>query len=307
MKWTIGYSYSLVLAALVLAITVSVFSGPTDLLGVSDVIGWLSGDESERLDKAWLVFWELRLPRVLLAVGVGSALAISGVLLQSFFKNPLAEPYILGVSSGAGFGAVVWSFFVTGWVGVTNGSMIVAFVGAVLAVVLVLFISRNRGVVLNHKLLLAGVAINVFFASLTTGLLLNAQTDQFRALLHWLMGSVAHKGWWEVQVLMPIVLGVGLVSLRYWKSLDWISLDENSAFTAGVFVNRVRWVILVLATVLASTSVAICGSIAFVGLMVPHAVRYFSGASHRHLIPLSGIGGSLLVLVSDYLGKNISP
>jgi iron complex transport system permease protein len=227
--------------------------------------------------------------------------------VQSFFKNPLAEPYVLGISSGAGFGAVLWSAFVTGWAGVTWGGMVAAFVGAVIVVALVIGVSGKAGTIFNHKLLLAGVAMGVLFASLTTGILLTANTDQFRAILTWLMGSVAYRGWDEVWLLLPVTIIGVVASVRMWRELDWLAIDEDAAYTSGVHVKRVKLVLLAIAVLLTSASVALCGSVAFVGLMVPHAVRFFSGASHRHLLAQSALGGALLVILADLAGRALIP
>jgi len=281
--------------------------GPTELFHASDLLSFLTHGTNSEEQRAWLVFTELRLPRTLLAALVGSALGVSGALLQSFFKNPLAEPYVLGISSGAGFGAVAWSAFVAGWAGITVGGMVAAFAGAILVVALVTGISQRGSAIFNHKLLLAGVAMGVLFSSMTTGILLTADTDQFRAILTWLMGSVAYRGWEEVRVLLPVTLIGTWVATRMWRELDWLSIDEAAAFTSGVDVKRVKFKLLLVSVVLTSTSVALCGSLAFVGLMVPHTVRFFSGASHRHLLPLSAGAGAVLVLVADVLGRILMP
>ncbi len=277
--------------------------GPTELFSGKHLIDFIQPGSSVGEDQAWLVFKELRLPRMLLAALVGAALGVSGALLQSFFKNPLAEPYVLGISSGAGFGAVAWSAFVAGWAGITVGGMVAAFAGAVLVVVLVIGVAKRGSSIFNHKLLLAGVAMGVLFSSVTTGILLTANTDQFRAILTWLMGSVAYRGWNEVGLLMPVTLAGVWVACRMWRELDWISIDEDAAYTSGVNVRQVKLKLLAVAVLLTSASVAICGSVAFVGLMVPHTVRLFSGASHRHLLLQSALGGALLVMLADLLSR----
>lgn len=287
--------------------TLSILRGPTDLFVWSHLFDFLFGRSGEEVRKAWLVFTELRLPRVVLAGQVGAALGVSGALLQSYFKNPLAEPYVLGLSSGAGFGAVAWSALVAGWSGVTFGGMVAAFAGAWCTVLIVVLVARSHGVLMSHKLLLGGVALGVLFASLTTGLLLTASTDQFRALLTWLMGSVAYRGWAEIGLLGPaVILGVA-ISVRMWRELDWLAVDEEAAFTAGVEVDRVKWILLTAAVLLASASVAICGAVAFVGLMVPHALRMLGGASHKHLLIQSALGGALLVMSADLAGRVFLP
>ncbi|MEM6884508.1 MAG: iron ABC transporter permease [Verrucomicrobiota bacterium] len=307
MKLSVAKLYGLIALLMICFGLVHIFWGPTELFNVGHIREFLSPGTSSAEEQAWLVFNELRLPRTLLAALVGAALGVSGALLQSFFKNPLAEPYVLGISSGAGFGAVAWSAFVAGWAGITLGGMISAFAGAVLVVALVIGVAQRGSSIFNHKLLLAGVAMGVLFTSLTTGILLTANTDQFRAILTWLMGSVAYRGWDEVGLLLPVtVLGVVLAT-RMWRELDWLAMDEDAAYTSGVDVKRVKFKLLTIAVLLTSTSVALCGSVAFVGLIVPHTVRFFSGASHRHLLPLSAAGGAVIVIIADLLGRILIP
>ncbi|MGF1678601.1 MAG: FecCD family ABC transporter permease [Candidatus Methylacidiphilales bacterium] len=291
---------AVILAGLILIVgIVEVWTGPTNLLRMELLLDFLLGAGGEDAMRAWLVLTELRLPRVVLAGLLGAALAVSGVLLQTYFRNPLAEPYVLGISSGAGLGAVVWSAALGGWTGVTWGSMGAAWLGALLAVLAVMFIAHESGRVVNSTLLLAGVAVGALCAALTTAFLLQAQTDQFRALLGWLMGSVARQGWEEIGMLAPVVVLGTWFAARQSRAMDWLAVDEDAAFTSGVEVRKIKGRLLWTAVVLTASSVAVCGAVAFVGLMVPHALRRISGASHRGLIGLSALGGALLVMVAD--------
>ncbi|MEM6601886.1 MAG: iron ABC transporter permease [Verrucomicrobiota bacterium] len=307
MKIAAGKLYGVMLLLLVTVALAHLLWGPTELFHLTDMWSFLVPGKDPGEEQAWIVFKELRLPRMVLAALVGAALGVSGALLQSFFKNPLAEPYVLGISSGAGFGAVVWSAFVAGWAGVTWGGMVAAFAGAVLVVVLLISIAQRHRSIFNHKLLLAGVAVGVLFSALTTGILLTANTDQFRAILTWLMGSVAYRGWQEVWFLFPVTLLGVTLAIQMWRELDWLAIDEDAAYTSGVDVRQVRFKLLAIAVLLTSTSVALCGSVAFVGLMVPHSVRFFSGASHRLLLSLSAGAGAVLVMVADLLGRVLLP
>lgn len=283
--------------------SLSVMTGSTDLLQWRHFLGFLGGSNDEATQKAWLVFSQLRLPRIVLAGQAGAALGVSGALLQSYFKNPLAEPYILGISSAAAFGAVLWAALVAGWAGLNLGGMLCAFASALATVLLVCAIARSDGALHNHRVLLAGVAVGVLFSALTMGVLLNSGTQQFRAFLHWMMGSVAHQSWGEIRLLGPVVvLGIAF-SIRQWRELDWLALDEDAAFTAGVPVRQTRRAILGIAVVLAAASVAVCGTVAFVGLIVPHILRRLGGAGHRHLLLQSAFGGALLVMTADYVGR----
>lgn len=296
--------FYVVLMLLLLAVGLfEVMCGPTELFSWPHLLDFMQAGTTAGEDQAWLVFRELRLPRMLLAVLVGASLGVSGALLQSFFKNPLAEPYVLGISSGAGFGAVAWSACVAGWAGVTVGGMVAAFAGALLVVVLVIGVAKRGSSIFNHKLLLAGVAMGVLFSSVTTGILLTANTDQFRAILTWLMGSVAYRGWDEIWLLAPVTIIGVTVAVRMWRELDWLAVDEDAAYTSGVNVKAVKFKLLAVAVLLTSASVALCGSVAFVGLMVPHTIRFFSGASHRHLLLQSAMGGGLLVMLADLMGR----
>lgn len=259
-------------------------------------LGWnLSGLGGAGSD----VFWALRLPRVLLAAFTGSALALSGLLLQDFFRNPLVEPGLLGVSAGAGLAAVlVITLGLTGlWV-----LPLAAFAGALATLSLVLLVG-NRLQAGNTELLLVGVAINALAAALVNLLLSLSDGSTFRSASFWLMGSFSAADW---TLLLPSLVLLLLVLLRAWqqhRALDVWQLGETEAGHLGLDLTRFRREVLLLSSLLVALAVAQSGGIGFVGLLAPHMARRLGLVRHQHLLPASLLLGALLALAADWLAR----
>lgn len=255
-----------------------------------------------------VVFWELRLPRALLGLLVGANIAVSGALMQSFFRNPLAEPYVAGVSSGAAAGAVV--VLTTGVASMLPAGVAVsvaAFGGASLAAWLVFRLATARGHTSTLMLLLGGIAIGGLLQAVTSGLLLRSDPNDMRSVIFWLMGSLAYRGWEHVVVVAAGAF-IGLtVSLCAARPLDLLAAGGDSATYLGLPVQLLRRVVMATACFLAATSVAACGIISFVGLMAPHIVRMLFGARHSVLIPQSALLGALLLTVADLAARRLMP
>lgn len=274
--------------------------GPTSLLDFSKLWALLkNGPSTPELERAALVLWELRLPRVLLAAAAGASLALGGLLLQAVFRNPLAEPYLLGLSSGGALGAVI---------ALAAGATSViwpALTGSLLVASIVLLLCRRRIASDLPSLLLAGVALGALAQAFTTALILRFDPGALRSILFWLMGSFAGRGWPEVALLLPATL-VGLFLVwTFHRPLDLIALGGESAHHLGIRVSAVQIGSIILASTLAALTVATCGTIGFVGLMAPHLARRLVGSSHGNSVPASVLAGIFLTVGSDLASRTL--
>jgi iron complex transport system permease protein len=258
---------------------------------------------------AWPVL-HLRLPRVLLAIAVGAALAVAGAVMQSFFQNPMASPYILGVASGASLGVAV--AFTTGLgaaagvsaVGLSAPSVL-AFIGAVGVTFLVYALSRRGGRTNTTLLLLTGIAVGTFVGALAYLLMFLSSTQTIGQVLAWVMGGIKDRSWNELAVAGPVTV-VGVVFVRFFaRDLNVMLMGAETAQHLGVHVERTRLVLLVVSSLLTAVAVAAVGILGFVGLVVPHVMRLLVGPDHRALLPASVLGGALLVVGADAAVKAV--
>ncbi len=247
---------------------------------------------------------ELRLPRVLLGLLVGSALAVSGVAMQGLFRNPLASPYVLGIASGASTGAALAILFAAGSVLVLP---LGAFVGGAAAVSIVYGLARGRDRRTSiFTLILSGVAVGSLFSAVTSFLIfLSSGGEKLSDVLFWIMGGLGRASWTAVAVLGPIALvGIGAVFF-FARDLNALALGEEGAFHVGVHPDSLyRW-LLGLTTVLTGAAVAMAGTIGFVGLIIPHAMRLWVGPDHRRLIPVSALAGGCFLVWSDMAARTV--
>jgi iron complex transport system permease protein len=251
------------------------------------------------------ILWSVRLPRVLLAALVGGGLAVVGTTLQSVFRNPMADSGLLGVGAGAAFGAVLAVRL--GWAAhVFLALPLAAFVGAMAAIVLVYVLAHAGGRPSLHGLLLTGIAVSAL-ASAGTSLLLVA-TEEFRVktVLFWLAGGLEGRSWDHVKLAAALILaGVALLALLS-RPLDVLSLGEDEAASLGLAVHATRLAIFALSALVAGAATSVAGSVPFVGLMAPHALRPRVGPLGRHLIPASFLGGAVLVVLADLGARTLS-
>ncbi len=293
------------LAAAVLAIAASLVWGSADL-GPARVWAALTGGGA-LTDRT--IVWDLRVPRTILALSVGGGLAVVGVAMQALVRNPLAEPYILGASSGASAGAALFYLgFVPLAVSRAVSMPVAATAGAWLAV-LAVFAAAKRGPTLSTtRLLLAGVAMSALLGSVTAFITYaSPEPDKLRAVLFWLLGSLAGARW--DRALLPAVValaaGGGLWLLA--RPLDLLTTGEEAAASLGVPVEGLKRALVALAAVVTGVLVASAGVIGFVGLIVPHAVRLVAGATHRRLVPLAFVGGAVFLLLADLAARVVLP
>ncbi|MDM2760566.1 Fe(3+) dicitrate ABC transporter permease subunit FecD [Citrobacter freundii] len=256
---------------------------------------WQSGREYHYVLTAY------RLPRLLLALLVGAALAVAGVLVQGIVRNPLASPDILGVNHAASL-ASVGALLLLPSLPVISLPLL-AFAGGMAGLILLRILANTSQ---PMKLALTGVALSACWASLTDYLMLSRPQDVNSALL-WLTGSLWGRDWSFVKIAAPLLILFLPLSLRFCRDLDLLALGDARATTLGMSVPRIRLQALLLAVAMTSTGVAVCGPISFIGLVVPHMVRSITGGRHRWLLPVSAMTGALLLVVADLLARIIHP
>ncbi|NTW28814.1 MAG: iron ABC transporter permease [Coriobacteriia bacterium] len=302
-------SYPAVIAALIAvlasAMLVGVAFGAVPL-SAGDVIAALgrrfSGSSGGLADTLVV---DVRLPRVLIAALVGASLAAAGTLYQALFRNPLADPYILGVSSGAGLGAMVALTATAGATVWRFGAVPAgAFAGALLTMILVVRLASSRGRLEPTSLLLAGVAVSYVLAALTSFIMLVAR-QQMMALVYWMMGGLSAASWQYVAMIAPMfVLGI-LLPLLSTRELNLMLLGDERAGHLGLSVERFKLLMLAAASLLTAAAVAVSGLIGFVGLMTPHIMRRIVGPDHRRLLPASLLAGASVLVLSDLAARMV--
>jgi len=250
------------------------------------------------------IVWNYRLPRVILAALCGCGLAVSGVILQALVNNPLADPYVLGLSSGASLGAVtviVTAGAALGGIGVSAA----AFLGAIGTAAVVFALGQRRGTLAPTRLVLAGVAIGYLLLAATNYLQLRATPNELRAVMFWTMGSVSGASWSRLGPVTLVVVVVVAVVLAFGRRLDVLGTGDEQATALGVDVRTTRIILLVLASLPTGVLIAVAGGIGFVGLMIPHLVRLTFGMGHRRVLPLATLVGAAYLVAVDLLSRTI--
>ena len=252
--------------------------------------------------EARVIVREIRLPRVLLAMLVGAALAVSGTALQALLRNPLADPYVLGISSGAALGAIIAL-----WVGgrLAAASPLVAFAGALVTMAWVYLLGRRAGRLASYTLVLAGVITASFLSAVILFVLTLLSTRDVRGIAFWLMGDLSVVTETQLRILLPVVV-LGIVTLyAFAKDLNVLLLGEEEAAHLGVNVARVQTAVYVLASLLTGVAVSVSGAIGYLGLLVPHLGRMVVGNDHRTLLPTAALGGAIVLTLSDTLARTV--
>lgn len=292
------------LVALMLAMLAGVFFGTAEVSWADRWAALTGAADAPR--SLSLIIWEWRLPRVLAVAVVGASLAVAGVMMQTVLHNPLADPYLMGLSSGASAAAVGAILWMPPWVASTLGVPLIAFAGAVCAFAMTLGLSWRRGTMMSPLVvILAGVAVSLMFQSLTAFFLYVGDPHATRSAMGWLMGTAAGTAWADLWLpLIALALVTGYAILRE-QSLDAVLLGDERAMALGVPVRSLRLGVFAAVALLAGLSVATVGIVGFVGLIVPHMARLLVGGRHRALIPLSLVLGALALVLVDLLCRVI--
>lgn len=252
------------------------------------------------------IVWNLRVPRVLMAFIVGGALAVSGTVMQSVLKNPLASSYTLGVSSGASLGAAL--IIVTGFSLPFIKSFTLPLVGLIFGVATVIisvnFAQRMDRNLDNHTIILVGMVFSLFINALLT-LITALSRDSVAQLTYWQMGSFASREWSHVAILLPIIIVGVIILLNYTKEMDILTFGEDQAFNMGVDTVKMKWVLLGLASALTGSALSFVGVIGFIDLIAPHVVRKIFGSSHSKVVPASVLFGGAFMVVCDILARTV--
>ena len=252
-----------------------------------------------------VVISQIRLPRIFLSIFVGIALASSGVIFQGLFRNPMADPFVIGVSAGAAFGATIGLLFATS-ISFLNVSIttIFALLGAIATTFLVYSISSVRGKISVITLLLSGVALSAMLSSMSSFIMIFRAHDLAKVIF-WLMGGLTAASWYKFSILAPMVIVLIVISGFYMRDLNIMSLGDERAAQLGVQTDRVRKILLILASLIAALAVSVSGIIGFVGLITPHILRLIVGPDHKVLYPTSAVAGGIVLLMSDTLARMI--
>jgi iron complex transport system permease protein len=293
------------LAAVAAAAIAGLVVGPVSLAPL-DVVRHLVGLTSDLDERQIAIVEQIRLPRVVLGLLVGSTLSLCGASYQGVFRNPLADPYLLGAAAGAGLGVTI--VIVGAAEGATTPAMapVAAFVGALAAVALTYALGTSGGGrASTASLILAGVAVASFLTAMQTYVQQRNQ-DTIRQVYSWILGRLSTAGWHEVRLLLPYAVVTWIVILAHRRVLDVLAVGDDEAATLGVHARRSRLIVIVAASLGTAAAVAVSGLIAFVGIIVPHTVRLLAGQSHRVVLPLSILFGGAFLCLADLLARTLS-
>lgn len=254
-----------------------------------------------------LILWKVRLPRVLTAAIVGMVLSISGVVFQAVFRNPMAEPFILGISAGSSLGAATITLIGSSvtFLGVT-GMGLGAFAGAGLSLIMLTLLLGIRKDVSTTRILLGGVMIN-FFLSAIMSLLISLNRELAETLVFWGMGSFASASWKRILFIFPFFIFATSYIFAFLRELNLLSAGESTAHAMGINVPFVKISLLIAASIMTAAAVSISGTIGFVGLIIPHAVRFISGPDHKRVLPLSIFAGGSFLIITDLIARMANP
>ncbi|MEK8127021.1 iron ABC transporter permease [Paenibacillus filicis] len=262
-----------------------------------------------RIDPSWAasseqIVWKVRLPRIVLGMLVGAALGLAGAAFQGVLRNPLADPYTLGVSSGASVGASFLILFGLQYVFGEWSVPAVAFGTGALSLMLVLVLARTDGKLRIETVILSGVVLQAFLSALVS-LMVSMSKQVINEIIFWLMGSLALRGWSYSLLLLPYLAVGMIILLGYGRAMNLFALGERQAAHLGVHVERTKLVVLIASTLITAAAVSVAGVVGFVGLLVPHLIRLLVGPDYRLLLPLSVIGGAIYVVLADTLARTL--
>jgi iron complex transport system permease protein len=266
-------------------------------------MGWLT-DIAKNEE---MIIWNIRLPRVLLAFCIGASLALAGAAFQGLLRNPLADPYTIGVSSGASLGAVLVLFFQVSIVGLGSFTLpVVAILFGLISLFIVFGLVRLSSKSLAiETIILAGIIVSAFIGSLVSLIISLSDRESMTQIIYWLYGSVGMRGWSHIQLILPFMLIGSFILIYHYRELNALALGEDAADHIGVDVKKGKTFVLIGASLLTGAAVAVSGSIGFVGLVIPHLVRLVTGPNHRHVLPLSMLVGGAFLILADLMARTI--
>ncbi len=295
------------LAAAAVAVVAGLTIGPVDIAAHRVALQLLDGLPGLTIDSGLsdahaAIVEQIRLPRVVLGLLVGATLSVSGATYQGAFRNPLADPYLLGIAAGAGLGATIAITSNLGdGAGVFDAVPLAAFAGALISVT-VSYVAGHLGGRSTASLILAGIAVASFLTACQT-YVLQANSDAFRQIFAWILGRIATSGWSEPALMLPYFVVTVAVVLRYRRALDVLAVGDEEAAALGLEPRRIRLVVVLAASLGAAAAVSVSGLIGFVGIIVPHTVRLAFGSSNRLVLPLSVLFGGAFMVLADLAAR----
>jgi len=302
-KYKLIYTYTAAVIIVLILALISLLIGSSQI-AVKDIFAFLSSN-GEISASSRLILEEIRLPRIILSFIVGAGLAAAGTVFQGVIRNPMVDPYIIGISAGAGTGVMFALLLGLEVVFFSlNAVPAFAFLGALLTVFLVYQLAKVGGKLPVLTFLLAGVAVSFILNSVMSFLMV-IRTENLQQIVYWLMGSLAGTTWSDIKMILPYFIVGLLVIIYYLKDLNIILLGEESAVHLGVNVERVKIVLLAAASLITASVVSVSGSIGFIGLVVPHIARMIIGPDHRKLLPLAVILGGAFLLITDSIARTV--
>lgn len=304
--------FVVLLVALILSIGFAVTIGSVDIsiketyTIILNKIFNISQDESLKNGAVHDVIWLIRLPRIILAVGVGAGLSVVGIVMQAVVKNPIADPYILGISSGASLGATMAIMLGFGAMFGSNSVGIAGFIGALTVSILVLLVANIGGRANSIKLLLGGMAISSMCSAFSSFIVYFADDAQgMQKITFWLMGSLAGAKWEQIKFILPIVIMGTIFFITQYRILNLMLLGDEVAITLGTDLHKYRHLYLIVTSLLIGLLVYSSGMIGFVGLVIPHIVRMIFGTNHKKIIPIAAIVGAIFIIWADVLSRTL--
>lgn len=304
----LGILLTVLVMALLVSMTLGVAIGPVSIPAAevwriaAAKVGLITPGNGSAAQES--IVWLIRFPRVLLAALIGAGLAVVGTTMQALVRNPLADPYLLGVSAGASLGAVLaiglGVFAFAGLYAVSVG----AFAGALLVFVIVFKLGQRRGQLSTHRLILAGLAVSFVFDGLVSFIILTSDNRQLAGqILAWTMGSLARANWFDLTLPALVLLGGAVYLMLQARALNALLMGDETAITLGIDLARFRRQLFVMISLLTGVMVAVSGPIGFIGLMIPHLVRFWVGSDQRRVLPLALLVGSIFLIWVDVLAR----
>ena len=304
----------ILIVLLIMSVMIAITIGSVDISiqEVYNAIGYklfnIKASNEYVSDPVYDVVWLIRLPRVILAVAIGMGLAVSGIVMQAIVKNPIADPYVLGISSGASLGATLAIMLGVGVSLGTNSIGIMAFIGALIISFAVMLIANIGGNATSSKLVLVGMALSSVSSAFSSFIIyISDNITGMKDVTYWLMGSLGGANWENVVVVLPIMIIATLFFWSRYRNLNLMLLGDEVSITLGTDLHKSRHIYLVITAIMIGFAVYSSGTIGFVGLIIPHIVRLLFGTDHKKLVPISALLGAIFLIWSDVAARSIIP